>query len=67
MNVYLSSRGCPKCGGHGTEDTYYPESTYIPSAGIYEPIVHPERIRRCCRRCVYAWNEAPVDAVEGSA
>lgn len=51
---------CPKCG-YTRADTEY-KTPEQPPEGAVVGIAHawPERLERCCQRCGYRWDEAPV-------
>lgn len=67
MEIYLSSRKCPKCGGGEAVDKYHDGLSYacISLRSFFEKCPGSgwgEHISRYCRRCGFCWAEACIDA-----
>src|SRR5687768_2985417 len=68
MEIYLSSRRCPKCGDGDTSHSSHAAKDghrfrYTGSCpGPYDE----EHIARHCRRCHYVWAEACVDSAKAT-
>lgn len=65
LRPFNENSRCPKCGHRFTVDRFEPASEmnfFGHSFGHTE-----DHISRTCKRCQYAWKEAPLDAAKKDA
>jgi ssDNA-binding Zn-finger/Zn-ribbon topoisomerase 1 len=60
MKLFDANAACPKCGGDDIHSAWQDKKDCGVSTCTWESHRHPERIKRLCRRCQYAWYEKPL-------
>ena len=65
MQPYNARAVCPKCG---SDDVLTYHTKAKPVYGLHAEVVRmeSEHMQRRCRRCLYKWEELPLDAASST-